>query len=63
LAFCPTATRGNISAGIGRWASEHEDVVMSAEKPAANDKVTVAADNPEALKGTLKRIGGSQSDH
>jgi hypothetical protein len=38
---------------------------MSAKKPSPdNKKVTrVVADDPDALKGTLKRIGGSQSDH
>jgi hypothetical protein len=38
---------------------------MSAKKPAADDKkhATVVADDPDDLKGTLKRIGGSQSDH
>jgi hypothetical protein len=37
---------------------------MSAKKPAANKKATtVVVDDPDNLKGTLKRIGGSQSDH
>ena len=38
--------------------------MMSTKKPAANDKqsTTVVTDNPNNLKGTLKRIGGSQSD-
>jgi hypothetical protein len=37
---------------------------MGAKKLAAGKKpVTVRADDPEDLKGTLKRIGGSQSDH
>ncbi len=38
---------------------------MSAKKAAAGGKKanTVVADNPDDLKGTLKRIGGSQSDH
>src|SRR5215467_3627567 len=37
---------------------------MSAKKPAADNKpTTVVADDPDVLKGTLKRIGGSQSDH
>jgi hypothetical protein len=37
---------------------------MSAKKTAADKKTTtVVADDPEDLKGTLKRIGGSQSDH
>jgi hypothetical protein len=37
---------------------------MSAKKTAADKKTTtVEADDPEDLKGALKRIGGSQSDH
>jgi hypothetical protein len=37
---------------------------MSGKKPAAaNTPTTVVADDPDDLKGTLKRIGGSQSDH
>ena len=38
---------------------------MSAKKTAAGGKKakTVVADDPDDLKGTLKRIGGSQSDH
>ena len=38
---------------------------MSAKNPAADDKkvTTVVADDPDNRKGTLKRIGGSQSDH
>ena len=38
---------------------------MTAKKSAADSKkpVTVIADDPEALKGSLKCIGGSQSDH
>ena len=42
---------------------------MSAKKPAAKKPVgddkkatTIDANDPEALKGTLKHIGGSQSD-
>jgi hypothetical protein len=40
-------------------------MVMSEKKPSADDKkpTTVVANNPDHLKGTLKRIGGSQSDH
>jgi hypothetical protein len=39
--------------------------LMTAKKSAAGSKkpVTVIADDPEALKGSLKCIGGSQSDH
>ena len=46
-------------------AFAHEDVAMSAKKPAADDKeaTTIVANDPDDLKGTLKRIGGSQSDH
>jgi hypothetical protein len=38
---------------------------MSAKKPAANDKkaTTVVASDSDDLKGALKCIGGSQSDH
>ncbi len=38
---------------------------MRARKTAAGDKKakTLVADDPDDLKGTLKRIGGSQSDH
>jgi hypothetical protein len=38
---------------------------MSTKKTAADDKkaTTVVANNPDDLKGTLKRFGGSQSDH
>src|SRR5262249_20073149 len=47
-----------------QWVFEHEGVAMSAKKPATDNKpTTVVADDPEALKGMLKRIGGSQSDH
>ena len=42
----------------------HEDSALSAKKSSAdNEPTTVVANDPEALKGTLKRIGGSQSDH
>src|SRR5215471_18537266 len=37
---------------------------MTAKKSSADNKpTTVVADDPEALRGTLKSIGGSQSDH
>jgi hypothetical protein len=39
---------------------------MSAKKPSADGNkqpTTVVAKDPDDLKGTLKRIGGSQSDH
>jgi hypothetical protein len=38
---------------------------MSTKKSAADDKkaTTVVADDPDDLKGTLKHIGGSKSDH
>jgi hypothetical protein len=38
---------------------------MSTKKTAADDKkaTTIVANDPDDLKGTLKRIGGSQSDH
>jgi hypothetical protein len=41
----------------------HEDIAMSAKKPAANAPKTVVADDPDDRKGRLKSIGGSQSDH
>jgi hypothetical protein len=42
----------------------HEDVAMSAKKPAsANTPTTVVANDPDDLKGRLKNIGGSKSDH
>ena len=36
---------------------------MSAKKPAGSDMKTIIANDPEVLKGRLKYIGGSQSDH
>jgi hypothetical protein len=37
---------------------------MNANKPADYKKVTtIVVDNPDDFKGTLKRIGGSRSDH
>jgi hypothetical protein len=36
---------------------------MSAKKPAADEKPTTVDADPDELKGALKRIGGSQSDH
>ena len=38
---------------------------MSTKKTAADDKkaTTVVANDPDDLKGTLKHIGGSKSDH
>ena len=37
---------------------------MSTKKPAADRKpATIVANDPDDLKGNLKRIGGSQSDH
>ena len=38
---------------------------MSANQPAADNKkvTTIVVDNPDDFKGTLKRIGGSRSDH
>jgi hypothetical protein len=37
---------------------------MSTKKPGADTKpTTVVANDHEALQGTLKRFGGSQSDH
>jgi hypothetical protein len=47
-----------------RWASEYEDAAMSTKKQAADTKhTTVVANDPDDQKGTLKRFGGSQSDH
>ena len=44
---------------------EHEDLLMKTKNPAADgEKVkTVVTNDPDDLKGTLKQIGGSQSDH
>jgi hypothetical protein len=38
---------------------------MNANKPAVDDKkaTTIVANDPDDLEGTLKRFGGSQSDH
>ena len=37
---------------------------MSAKKPpSANTPTTVVANDPDDLKGRLKNIGGSKSDH
>ena len=38
---------------------------MKTKKPAVDDKkaTTIVANDPDDLKGTLKRIGGSMSDH
>ena len=36
---------------------------MSAKKAHKKKPITLIADDPEALKGSLKAIGGSQSDH
>jgi hypothetical protein len=38
---------------------------MSTKNTPANDKkaTTIVANYPDDLKGTLKRIGGSKSDH
>jgi hypothetical protein len=49
----------------GQRAFEHEGAAMSANQPAADNKkiTTVVVDNPDDFKGTLKRIGGSRSDH
>jgi hypothetical protein len=46
-------------------AFEHEGAAMSANQTAADNKkvTTVSVDNPDDFKGTLKRIGGSRSDH
>src|SRR5262249_52520404 len=55
----PTRLRRSV-----QWAFEHEDMAMSTKKPAADkEATTIVANDSEALKGTRKRIGGSQSDH
>jgi hypothetical protein len=42
---------------------EYEDSAMGRKKTAANNEPTpIVANDPEDLKGTLKQIGGSQSD-
>ena len=48
-----------------RWAFRHENLVMSANKPAGEDKkdTTVVANDAHAPRGALKHIGGSQSDN
>jgi hypothetical protein len=46
---------------VGIWR-KRKDSVMSTKKTAADDK-TVAVNDPDDLKGTLKLFGGSQSDH
>jgi hypothetical protein len=42
-----------------------EDLLMKTKNPVADgEKVTkVVANDPDDLKGTLKHVGGSQSDH
>src|SRR5215208_6543885 len=35
----------------------HEDIAMTAKKPAANAPTTVVADDPKDRKGRLKNIG------
>src|SRR5438034_6071106 len=44
---------------------KHEDFEMSAKKPAADNKkvLTIDVSDPDSLKGTLKAVGGSRSDH
>lgn len=46
---------------FNRW-NLHEDIAMSAKKPAANPPKAVVADDPDDRKGRLKDLGGSQSD-
>src|SRR5438270_354902 len=54
---CPHARRP-----FSLW-NLHEDVAMSAKKPANDTKpTTVVVHKPEEWKGELKSIGGSKSD-
>lgn len=47
-----------------RHPSRGEKPVSAKKPPPEGDKVkTIVANDPDDLKGTLKRIGGSQSDH
>jgi hypothetical protein len=50
---------------LRRWTLKNEGSVMSTKKPAVDDKkaTTIVANDPDDPRGTLKRIGGSQSDH
>src|SRR5260370_141706 len=44
--------------------AQQEDAAMRGKKSSAdNNHRTLVADDREASQGTLKRIGGSQSDH
>src|SRR6266516_316952 len=36
---------------------------MSGEKPGENDVKSLVAEDPDELKGTMKALGGSRSDH
>jgi len=60
-------TRGGGSTPLRRcvpWTFEHKGVSMSARKPIGEKKpTTVAANDPDDMKGALKSLGGSRSDH
>jgi hypothetical protein len=46
------------------WVFEDRTQAMSTKKPGADTTpTTVVANDPGAMQGTLKRFGGSQSDH
>jgi hypothetical protein len=58
-----TPRRGNCRAG-GDGNRSTEDTPMTGKKTAKETKPsTVVANDPDDLKGTLKNIGGSRSDH
>jgi len=58
------ARQADATAALNQWAFEHKDVAMRTKKPADGGKpTTVVVDEFDDLKGTLKHIGGSQSDH
>jgi hypothetical protein len=40
------------------WKSRHEDVAMTTKNPAANAPLTVVANDPDDMKGTLKSMIG-----
>ena len=46
-----------------QWTFEHKKVAMSAKKRAPDkNATTIGANDPDAQKGALKLIGGSQFD-
>src|SRR5258708_14818748 len=58
------STLGHDRVVCGYGNRRGEDTSMTGKKTANESKVsTVVAHNPDNLKGTLKEIGGSRSDH